>query len=71
MPICNALQITCIKKIKSFQLEYIGIIKVLKQAGVVHDIDLMSCTTPACFRTFFSIYYGPYSIVELFSVHVC
>jgi len=24
-------------------------------------IDLMLCTTPACFSTFFSIYYGPYS----------
>jgi len=25
------------------------------------NCDLMSCTTPACFGSFFSIYYGPYS----------
>jgi len=30
----------------------------------------MSCTTPACFSTFFSIYYGPYSSYNFFSVFV-
>jgi len=30
--------------------------KVLKQAGVVRDIELISHTTPALFQYFFSIY---------------